>query len=166
MKAHCSGDIQFINFSKTITTHFIFFQKFKYKRSFHPHRPGCIGRRLVHALPPSFACSGGCLAAFILSVGDRFERMLCHIDVLSRRMLCRLAGWRLYAPLYWFCIFCRFSCIVMSRFCGLEWVSSPACSCCFLFGVVEVAATSLVVLFNCLNSLYLLRFVLVVLLFS
>ena len=26
MKAHCSGDIQFINFSKTITTHFIFFK--------------------------------------------------------------------------------------------------------------------------------------------
>ena len=98
MKGHCSSDIQFINFSKTITTHFIFFQKFKYERSFHPHRPGCIGRRLAEALPPSFACSGGCLAAFILSVGDRFERMLCHIDVLSRRMLCRLAGWRLMHP--------------------------------------------------------------------
>ena len=98
MKGHCSSDIQFINFSKKLL-HILIFQKFKYERSFHPHRPGCIGRHLADALPQSFACSGGCLAAFVLLVGDRFERMLCHIDVLSRLMLCRLAGWRLLCTL-------------------------------------------------------------------
>ena len=94
MKGHCSGDIQFINFSKTITTHFIFFKNLNIKGCFIlivrvaqvvVWRMLC--RRpllaLADALPPSscrlvivssgcFAtltcCPGGCFAALL--VGD------------------------------------------------------------------------------------------------